>query len=672
MANHLKSGQERGSKGRPKKGGAHLGQALANQQRAVHRVHQLVAREGDTMETERGKGKLRSVTECDDLEEFMTQATMANTDFTATERAHMVVLKSSVVHIARNERAALKRTLIRVPRRPRWHAGTTPEELTAAENQTFLEWRRGLAEMEDSGSLLTPFERNLEVWKQLWRVLERSDLVVQIVDARNPLFFKCDDLEAYVNELPGPLASVQPGAEGSDASASGDSAGEARAGEGEGGGSEEGSEEMRAALASVVRVGKISLLLLNKADLLPESVRKRWADFFAKQGVRFAFFSALTATEDLEAQQREHAAALRALVEEGADEAAFESEEAIVARAESEIKANAFAAAARNAASEALPPEHVYGRDEFLALLLRLCPQRHGFDDDGVSVIAGGAANHRVYKFNVGFVGYPNVGKSSTINALVSNKKVSVSATPGKTKHFQTLACPDEPDLTICDCPGLVFPALAGSKAQMYCDGVLPIDQIRDHAHAMDELVGRVPRRELERTYACKLALRAEADDPEPLSRAQELLVAHGLVHSFLNKGGGIDESKAARVILKDLVNGRLRHWVPPPDGLPDHDELRFATDDGPSAEELEEREAGRRQITVERYIHDQRFDAQEGVRGVLIGVDGGRQSGKAGKHERRRQMEAEAAARMRATASARGGQQRLPDRMVAVGKAVA
>ena len=34
-------------------------------------------------------------------------------------------------------------------------------------------------------------------------------------------------------------------------------------------------------------------------------------------------------------------------------------------------------------------------------------------------------------------VGYPNVGKSSTINTLFLDKKVPVSATPGRTKHFQ-------------------------------------------------------------------------------------------------------------------------------------------------------------------------------------------------------------------------------------------
>ena len=28
-----------------------------------------------------------------------------------------------------------------------------------------------------------------QVWRQLWRVLERSDMAVQIVDARNPLLY---------------------------------------------------------------------------------------------------------------------------------------------------------------------------------------------------------------------------------------------------------------------------------------------------------------------------------------------------------------------------------------------------------------------------------------------------------------------------------------------------
>jgi large subunit GTPase 1 len=69
----------------------------------------------------------------------------------------------------------------------------------------------------------------------------------------------------------------------------------------------------------------------------------------------------------------------------------------------------------------------------------------------------------------VGMVGYPNVGKSSTINRIIGAKKTSVSATPGKTKHFQTLIVDEE--LTLCDCPGLAMPSLGFSAAEMHLNG---------------------------------------------------------------------------------------------------------------------------------------------------------------------------------------------------------
>ena len=79
-----------------------------------------------------------------------------------------------------------------------------------------------------------------------------------------------------------------------------------------------------------------------------------------------------------------------------------------------------------------------------------------------------------------------SAGKSSTINALLgattSNhaaKRVAVGATPGKTKHFQTLSLSD--DLTLCDCPGLVFPSFVTTAEEMVLNGVLPIDQMRDY-----------------------------------------------------------------------------------------------------------------------------------------------------------------------------------------------
>ncbi|OON16528.1 hypothetical protein X801_07658, partial [Opisthorchis viverrini] len=81
-------------------------------------------------------------------------------------------------------------------------------------------------------------------------------------------------------------------------------------------------------------------------------------------------------------------------------------------------------------------------------------------------------------QLTVGFVGYPNVGKSSTLNALMGCKKTAVSATPGRTKHFQTLCV--RPGLILCDCPGLVMPSFVYSKADLVVAGILSIDEMRD------------------------------------------------------------------------------------------------------------------------------------------------------------------------------------------------
>jgi len=102
-------------------------------------------------------------------------------------------------------------------------------------------------------------------------------------------------------------------------------------------------------------------------------------------------------------------------------------------------------------------------------------------------------------RLSVGTVGYPNVGKSSVINVLMGVKKVGVAAMPGKTKHFQTLDLGKE--IRLCDCPGLVFPSFANSKAEMMCCGVLLIDQMRDHISPISLIMSRIPKEVLEAQY---------------------------------------------------------------------------------------------------------------------------------------------------------------------------
>ena len=48
---------------------------------------------------------------------------------------------------------------------------------------------------------------------------------------------------------------------------------------------------------------KGSVLLLNKADLLPGFARRAWADYFDARNIRYVFWSAYEASVDLEIER---------------------------------------------------------------------------------------------------------------------------------------------------------------------------------------------------------------------------------------------------------------------------------------------------------------------------------------------------------------------------------
>lgn len=139
---------------------------------------------------------------------------------------------------------------------------------------------------------------------------------------------------------------------------------------------------------------------------------------------------------------------------------------------------------------------HQFNRGELLALLKHYAKTMMAKDESRASTD----------RLMVGTVGYPNVGKSSVINVLCGIKRVGVANRPGKTKHFQTLNLDD--DLCLCDCPGLVFPSFANSKAEMMTCGVLTIDTMRDYIGPIQLIMSRVPKEHLEAQYKIKLPTR--------------------------------------------------------------------------------------------------------------------------------------------------------------------
>lgn len=435
-----------------------------------------------------GRLNLQSVTEESSFQEFLRTAELAGTEFQAEKlNISYVNPKSNVGLLTAPERAAAqkqhldKKNLLKIPRRPKWNDQMSAADLQAQENLSFLEWRRGLAMLqEEDDLLLTPYEKNLEFWRQLWRVVERSDVVVQIVDARNPLLFRSEDLERYVKEV---------------------------------------SEH------------KMNMILVNKADFLTEPQRVTWTKHFEKENIQLAFFSAILAQEEIKLEQeqerlREIAEAddddLQVVDEEEEDETAVSLAELkemakvineSLVHTEEQLSVITEKLGISDDEAGAVPPKNsttILTRRELIDLFKRI--------HTGPKVTEG--------VVTIGMVGYPNVGKSSTINSLMVEKKVSVSATPGKTKHFQTLFL--DKDLLLCDCPGLVMPSFVLTKAEMILNGILPIDQMRDHVPPVNVLCTQIPRHILEDKYGIMIAKPPEGEDPHRPPYSEEFLLSYG------------------------------------------------------------------------------------------------------------------------------------------------
>ncbi|KAF7233114.1 hypothetical protein EG68_07101, partial [Paragonimus skrjabini miyazakii] len=413
---------------------------------------------------------------------------------------------------------------------------------------------------ETEGVLLTPFEKNLEFWRQLWRVVERSDILVQIVDARQPLLYYCADLDAYACET---------------------------------------------------NPNKVCVVLVNKSDFLTPEQRTAWSNYFKSVGIRAIFWSATFANSH-NASDKSHE-----LNEPMKSKDDVEDPEPLNTDAEvdesDDDKTDGYSSATVGAdfSDDDLKPEEDRGgpEDSSSASQSSLDYQK-GLDSTdyssaSVHKLAGitetetshrsssqtetpsvdllDAAglldlfSHDIYpadrtrlrgsQLTVGFVGYPNVGKSSTLNALIGSKKTAVSATPGRTKHFQTFVV--RPDLVLCDCPGLVMPSFVHSKADLVVAGILQIDELRDCLSPIGLICNQIPRSVLEFKYGIDLSNPNEPDesvtDPNVPPTPYQLLAAHAFSHSFMTAKGNPHYDRSARLILKDYVQGRLLYCHPPP-----------------------------------------------------------------------------------------------------------
>jgi len=118
----------------------------------------------------------------------------------------------------------------------------------------------------------------------------------------------------------------------------------------------------------------------------------------------------------------------------------------------------------------------------------------------------------------------------------------------------------------LCDCPGLVFPNFATTKAELVVSGVLPIDQQREFTGPVGLVAQRIPKAFLEAIYGMTIHTRPFEEGGTGMPNAHEVLRTYARARGFATTGQGQpDESRAARYILKDYVNGKLLFCHPPP-----------------------------------------------------------------------------------------------------------
>lgn len=166
-------------------------------------------------------------------------------------------------------------------------------------------------------------------------------------------------------------------------------------------------------------------------------------------------------------------------------------------------------------------------------------------------------------QISVGFIGYPNTGKSSIINTLRSKKVCQVAPIPGETKVWQYITLMKR--IFLIDCPGIVPPSAKDSEADILFRGVVRVEHVSHPEQYIPTMLQKCERKHLERTYEIKGWSKFE-DDESLLEQASiEFIELIARKQGRLIKGGEPDESGVAKQVLNDFNRGKIPWFVPPP-----------------------------------------------------------------------------------------------------------
>ena len=188
-------------------------------------------------------------------------------------------------------------------------------------------------------------------------------------------------------------------------------------------------------------------------------------------------------------------------------------------------------------------------------------------------------------QISVGFIGYPNVGKSSIINTLKASKVCKTAPVPGETKVWQYVTLMRR--IYLVDCPGVVYPT-GDSEAEIVLKGVVRVEKIKTPEDYIEALLQRARPEYICRQYGIE-----EFDTTDHTKFLENLAKRMGR----LLKGGEPDIRTMALMVLHDWQCGKIPYYARPPDRR--EEEAKEGEDKGASLDGLKSGESDQKQTDL-------------------------------------------------------------------------